>query len=208
MNLQGAFAGSHEPPAGMRTAAFTISELMVATAILLLVVGGVISSHLFGMRMMEPTNARQRAADESRKLLNTLANDIRSARTVRLGSGSATAFTEVGMNALQSANAIQVYPTTNTAIYLRYFRDSATKSLRRVTNGTTTSTLVVSGVNTTYPFTFEDFSGNVLTNDQMNSVVGLSLQFSEVGSGGQPVGSGRYFQSYSWKTHIYRRALQ
>jgi hypothetical protein len=181
---------------------------MVATSVFLLVVGGVISSHLFGMRMMEPTTARQRAADESRKLLNTLANDIRSARTVRLGSGSSSSFTEVGMNALQRANAIQIYPTTNTTIYLRYFRDSATKTLRRVTNGTTISVPIVSGVTTTYPFTFEDFRGTILTNDQMNSVVGLALQYSEVGSGGQPVGSGKYFESYSWKTHIYRRALQ
>lgn len=180
---------------------------MVATSIFLIVVGGVLASHLFGMRMLAPTAARQKASDESRKLLNVMANEIRSARTVKLGTGTASSFTENPSNFKQVGNAVQLWPTTNTNIFIRYFRDSG-RTLRRTTNNSTTSTAIATGIASYYPFSYEDFSGNMLFTPQVNAIVAVQLQYAEIGADGQPVGSGRYFNYYSWKTRIQRRALE
>lgn len=190
-----------------RLRAFTLTELMVATSIFLIVVGGVLASHLFGMRMLAPTAARQKASDESRKLLNLMANEIRSARTVKLGTGTASGFTENPTNFKQVGNAVQLWPTTNTNFFIRYFRDS-TRTLRRTTNNSATPTSVATGIASYYPFSYEDFSGNLLFTPQVNAIIAVTLQYAEVGSDGQQVGTGRYFNYYSWKTRIQRRALE
>ena len=208
MKALGRPSGSARRAGNPRRRAFTLTELLVASTVFLFVVGGVISSHIFGMRMLEPITARQEAADESRKTMNTLANDIRAARTVKIGTGTATLFTEAGVNARQRGSALQVYPTTNSAVFVRYFRDPTSKDLLRITNGTAQATLVAGAIRNTYPFRLEDYAGNILTNDQMNSVVAITFQFLEVGSDGTPVRWARYFRSYKWKTRIYRRTLQ
>ncbi len=191
-----------------RLCAFTLTEVMVASSVFLLVVGGVIAGHVFGMRLLEPVNARQRAADQARELMSTLASEVRAARTVRVGSGAAGVFYAAAANTPQLGSALQLYPTTNANQFVRYFRDPATAALLRISSGSTAVTPVAQAIANSTPFSLQDFQGRILTNNQMNAVVGIDLEFSEVGPSGSRIGPGRFFRAYAWNTQIHRRTLQ
>ena len=61
---------------------------MVTMAILMVVLAGVLTSHLFGLRMFEITKAKLGASDQARVAIQRLIGEIRSAKTVRIGNGN------------------------------------------------------------------------------------------------------------------------
>src|SRR5688500_231320 len=91
---------------------FTLTEVMISVAILMVVTAALITSHLFGLRMHELTKVKLGVNEDSRQALSILTEEIRTAKSVKIGSGTLTAFTEVARNVSQTANAIQVYPTS------------------------------------------------------------------------------------------------
>ena len=85
----------HWEKSARRSRAFTLSEMMIAMSILTLVLAGVLSSHLFGIRLLELTKAKLGASDEARKALGKLVTEIRSAKMIQIGNGDSSSFTEV-----------------------------------------------------------------------------------------------------------------
>ena len=189
-----------------RQAAFTLSEVMVATGILLIVFGGNVASHLFGMKIMEKTNARAGASTEARENIRTLMAEVCSAKNIAVGTGSVSAFSEFGMNVQQKGSALQIYPTTNTNFFVRYYLNSSAKTLNRMTNGGTGG-VVASGIKNTDLFAAEDVLGNVVSNNQNNCVIGLNLQFQYLQYTNMPVGSNSFYTSYQVRTKLARRAF-
>src|SRR6267142_33158 len=115
--------------------AFTLPELMIAASIFSLVSAGVLVGHLFGMRLLEVTMPKLGTDQESRRALGLLMADIRSAKILRIGNGNLGAFTSVVINATQLGNAIQIYPSTDTNVFIRYFLDAVDKKLKRTLDG-------------------------------------------------------------------------
>ena len=101
-----------------RQDAFTLAEVQVAMAVIMLVIGGVISSHIFGLKLNEATRAKLSASDAARTAINKLVNDVRSAKTIEVGSGTFAAFTPVSNGQPQQGAALRIYPTTNLASYI------------------------------------------------------------------------------------------
>jgi hypothetical protein len=56
-------------------------------------------------------------------------------------------------------------------------------------------------------FTAEDYAGRILTNNENNRVIGLSLQFYQLQYPAIPIGPGNHFDYYQLRTKITRRAL-
>ncbi|MBU6399186.1 MAG: type II secretion system GspH family protein [Verrucomicrobia bacterium] len=188
--------------------AFTLTELMISVAILVLILAGVIASQLFGLGMFQITKAKLGANDMARKAINLLISEIRSAKSIQIGTGDLNSFSEIPPNTLQQGPAIQIYPSTNTSYYVRYYWSSADNSLRRLTNGSATSTLVANSISNSLPFTAEDYAGNILTNNQNNRVIGLNLQFYQLEYPIVQVGPGGLFDYYQLRTRITRRTLE
>jgi len=189
-----------------RRAAFTLSEVMVATGILLIVFGGNVASHLFGMRIMEKTNARAGASTDAREYIRTLMAEVCSAKNVAVGTGNQSAFTEFGMNVQQKGSALQVYPTANTNVFVRYYLDATAKTLNRMTNGGS-GLVIASGIKNTDLFAAEDVLGNVVSNNQNNCVIGLNLQYQYLQYTNMSVGSNSFYTSYQVRTKLARRAF-
>ena len=188
-------------------AGFTLTEIMVAMAILLLVVAGVVTSHLFGMRMLEITRAKLGANDEARRALNHIVEEIRGAKLVRIGKGNATSFEEVEVEQPQLGSALQIHPTTDTNTFVRYFWDSEENQLQRTTHEAELS-VVANSIGNRNIFAAEDHLGNILTNNQNNRVIALTLQFYQLQYPYVPVGEGSYYDFYQIRTRITRRALE
>lgn len=188
--------------------AFTLPELMVTAAILSLVVAGVLATNLFGARLYQVTKVKLGATEDARQAINLLISEIRSAKILRIGNGSLQSFSGIADGELQQGTAIQIYATTNTNVFVRYFLDPADQQLKRATNNATDASVVASYVTNTVVFAAEDHLGNVLTNSQNNRVISLTLQFYQIAYPVVAVGPGNYYDFYQLRTRVTRRMLE
>lgn len=180
---------------------FTISEFMVSTVVVMMVLGGVIGTYLYGLRTVEFVKPKLDASEEGRKAISLLLHEVRSAHLLRIGNGSLSSFVEVPPDTLQAGSAVEIYPTTNQNNFVRYFWDAGDKKLKRTTDGATAVQVIANSVSNQMVFTAEDFSGRVLTNNYNNRVIGLTLQFHK------SQGLGTLYDSYQLRTKITRRTI-
>src|SRR5438045_3985436 len=101
--------------------AFTLPETQVTLTIFIVLIRGMAVTYLFGVRLFELVRPRLDATDQARRLLGMFSYEVRSAARILVGSGNVTAFTEVGINTNQIGSAIQIYPDSDTNVFIRYF---------------------------------------------------------------------------------------
>lgn len=207
MNPLSAIGGRPSPVRRRFQAAFAFPEMMITMTVFFIVIGGVIASHLFGLRMFAVVSPKLGASDEARSAVSKLINDIRTSRGVRIGSGSLASFTEVAPESLQKGTAIQVYPSLDTNIYVRYFWDATDSKLKMTTNGSTAVFVIANSVTNQLVFTAEDYAGNILTNNYNNRIIGLMLEFYQIQYPQMTVGPGQYYDYYRLSTRIARRTI-
>jgi hypothetical protein len=193
--------------AARRQAAFTLGEIAVTMGLFIFVIAGVLSSHMFCLRLYQVIKPKLTASDEARATVAKLTEEIRTANRIRIGSGTLSTFSEVSANTPQIGSAIQIYPSTNTNAFVRYFWDGGDCKLKRATNGATTAWVVANSVSNQMVFTAEDFAGNVLTNNSNNRVIGLNLQFYQIQYPAVTIGPGGMYDFYQLRTKITRRTL-
>lgn len=209
MNLYAATSSSIVRPGGCRCLrAYTLTEVMITMALVIVVFAAILSSHAFGMRLFEMTKAKLGASDDARGAVSTLVSEIRAAKTVRIGTGSLTSFAEAAANSPQAGNAVEIYPTTNTGVFVRYYFDPDDSKLKRATNNAAEAHVVAHSVTNRQVFTSEDFAGNVLTNAENNRVIGLTLHFCQLQYPTVAIGPGHHYDYYQLRTKITRRTLE
>jgi prepilin-type N-terminal cleavage/methylation domain-containing protein len=167
--------------------AFTLPEMMVTMAILLLLVGSMVSTNLFGMRMFQVEEVKLNASDSARKIVGGLMDEIRSCDTFQIGAVSGGTFTGLALGAPQTGSALIIYPTTNAANFILYYLNTVDRKFRRATSAAgSTRILAQSVTNLTDVFRAQDYSGNLLTNMQINTVLHLKLEFYQAARFGVP----------------------
>jgi len=199
--------------------AFTFTELIIASTVFLMAVGGVLIANSVGMQMMSLTQPKLAVTGRTRNTVAQLYSDISSAKFVRVGNGNLTGFTNIAVPNPKEGNAIELYTTNDTTLFVRYFRDAADKKLKRMTSSATNATVVANAISNSIVFRAEDLSGNVQTNEEINMVVAIRLQYYQLdGSGtlvggynyldgsGTPVGAGSYYKSFTLTNRIAHRA--
>jgi hypothetical protein len=189
-------------------AAFTLPEFMVTMVIFIFVIGGVIASHIYGLKMFQLARSKLGASDEARRAVGMLTEEIRTAKTIKIGTGGLGSFVGIATGSAQRGNAIQIYPTSATNAFIRYFWDGSDRRLKRTTNGLNYASVVANAVSNTVVFAAEDHLGNTLTNNQNNRVIGLTLQFYQLQYPAVAIGSGGLYDFYQLRTRITRRSLE
>lgn len=192
----------------LNRSAYTLTEIMVASALFSLVVIGSVGANIFGLRLYGITKAKLGASDEARSAVSKLVNEVRSAKTVRVGYGSLTGFTNIPSGQPQAGNALQIYPTTNTSSFIRYYWDVSDSRFKRTTDGAASSVVVANFISNQVVFRAEDHIGNVLTTGQNNRVIDLKLEFFQIQYPIVNIGPGGLFDYYKLETRITRRALE
>lgn len=189
--------------------AFTLPEVLVSAVVFALMISGVLSVHIFGLKLNDLVRAKMGASDEARSAISKMVGEIRSAGTIKIGTGNKTSFAEIANGAPQKGNAIQIYPLkTNTANYIRYYWDSTDKRLKRSVNGGTAVTVVANAITNSVVFTSEDYTGTIISDNINNRVIGLSLQFYQLEYPKVTIGPGSLYDFYQLRTKITRRALE
>jgi Tfp pilus assembly protein PilW len=197
---------SIQTAARRRSLAYTLTEIMVTMAIVVMVLAAVISCHLLGLRLFELTKAKLGASDDARRAIGLMISEIRSAKFVRVGSGDLADFKEVGVNTPHVGNAVQVYASTNTNFWVRYFLDSSDQKLKRATNGASEAAVIASSVSNQVVFSAEDFTGKPLLNNSQDYVIGLNMQFYQLQYPAVEIGPGKFYDYYQLQTRVTPRA--
>ena len=159
--------------------AFTVPEYLVTMAVTVIVVGMVLQGYILGARMHVLASTKLNASDQARHVLAEVTHNIRTATSFKIGTGSLSAFSATGVNEQRKGNAIEIYPTSDTNFFIRYFLDTTDNSLKRFTNGSTTVSVLASCLTNRVVFTAEDPWGNVTTNERPAEIVGVMLQFDQ-----------------------------
>ncbi len=191
-----------------RCQAFTLTEVLVVSTLFILLLTGVLGSHIFGMRMQRIAETKLSATACARQALNHVRDEIRSAKSLCIGNGGVSSFTPIPDNVAHVGNALEIYTTTNTGNFVRYYLDTGEQCLKRVTSADPSPTVVANYVTNTVAFQAEDFRGNVLTNNQNNRVVRLMLEFYQWEYPIATVGEGGLYDYYRLQTRITRRTIE
>jgi len=184
---------------------FTLPEILIALTVFLFVLAGILAANLFGLRMFQVNAAKLNATEWSRHTFGKITDEIRTCNTVSVGNMQTNGtFEGLLPGEVQQGSAIEIQPTTNTATLIYYFVDSLDETFRR-TESTTNSVntiILADSVTNTVVFKAQDFTGQVLTNNQNNQVIHLTLEFY------QP----QHFMVgpdyYKLETAVTRRAVQ
>ncbi len=188
---------------------FTLTELMVTIAVSSMVVGGVILSHITGLKMYEIAKAKLGITDDTRLAVSLLVNEVRTGKTIRVGRATnftTLSFTPATDGSLQEGNAVQIYPTSGSTPCIQYYLNTNTAKLFRSLNGTNPR-LIAENVTNAVVFTSEDYLGNVLTQNQDNRVLAVTLNFYQLPFNSTRGGTNQVAEGYTAQTKIARRVL-
>jgi hypothetical protein len=166
---------------------FTLTNLMVSLTIFGLVLGSMMAAHLFGLRMMELSRRQLEASDTFTRSFSPLFTDIRSAKQLRLGDGDRQSFREVPMTAVQQGNALQIYPTRDTNLFVRYYLDSQDHVLKRL-DPLGSLTVIVQSITNNVLFKAEDYAGATLTNLNSFAAITITLDVTKGNPPATPAG--------------------
>lgn len=154
----------------------TITEMIVSMAVFSLAIASIMACHLAGIRFNWFIQPKVENALYARQTLSRVIEEVRSANSIQVGSGTAGSFVPAGATNNQAGNALRIYPSTNTAQYIYYFHDPTAFALNRVPLLGSTFVTIAGSVTNDNVFEMEDYSGTVLTNSQNNAVLGILLQ--------------------------------
>lgn len=190
------------------TRGFTLTEMLITMAVFTLLMAALFSAHLMGIRMRRVSETKLSATASARKSLNFVREEIRTAKTLTVGTGNAATFTLIPNNSQQVGNALQIYPTTDTNRFVRYYIDTSEQALMRVSSTNKTPQLIADSITNRLAFTAEDFKGTVLVNAQKIRVIRLSLEFyqRQYALAGNTNSSAQW-DYYRVQTRVTRRAI-
>lgn len=159
-----------------REAAYTLTEMMVGSALFALIILGILACHFAGLRFYQFIQPKLQNAQYSRQTVSRIIEEIRCANSVQVGTGTLSSFTVAGPTNYQAGNALRIYLSTNSTQFIYYFHDPASSTVQKIPLGGTNAEVIATAVTNDAIFTMEDFAGNVLTNSQNNAVTGVFLQ--------------------------------
>jgi hypothetical protein len=158
--------------------------------------------------MFNITATKLSASAGARAALNRMRDEIRSGKTLYVGMGNSTGFTNTAANTPCQGNALQIYPTTATNVFVRYYLDAPAQKLKRVANGGSKAETISSYITNQVAFYAEDYAGNILTNEQNNRVIRLSLEFYQWEFPVAQAKVGAFYDYYHLQTRIARRTIE
>ena len=156
---------------------FTLPEILVASAIFMLLVTGIIAANLFGLRMFQLNANKLTATNWGRQTVDSLTDQIHSCSSLQIGTYDSSGFTGLLDGETQQCNALIIYPSANPTNFFMYYVNLDNQTFLRTDQSGNTVKLADSVTNT-ITFSAQNFSGMVLTNTgQPNQVIHVDLEF-------------------------------
>lgn len=155
---------------------FTLPEILVAMTVFMMLLGGIIFAHLFGLSMFKITETKLNATADARKLIGTMANEIRGSSSTSVGDVIAGELKLKIPGEKQQGSGLMIYPTANTNNFIVYFVNPSDRTFRRTTSTPGSSVILAESITNATVFSVQDHLGTVLTNNG-NRVIHMNLEF-------------------------------
>jgi prepilin-type N-terminal cleavage/methylation domain-containing protein len=191
-----------------RPEGFTLAEIMIVVVIFSVLILVLISSQLFGLRMHRVSETKLAATADGRRVLNHIREEARQGKLLYIGNLSGTNFTRIQDSKPQIGNALEIHPTTNRAVYTRYYVDVTDRRLMSISSEGGPPQVIANFVTNQFAFQAEDFRGNILTNDNNNRVIRMTLEFYQWEYPIATIGNGGLYDYYRLQTRITRRLIE
>ncbi|HOX57682.1 MAG TPA: hypothetical protein P5205_13820 [Candidatus Paceibacterota bacterium] len=160
-----------------RQAGLTLSETLVASAVFIMAITGLVYGQLFGMRQDQWVNSKVGASELARLGFNELGNDIRSAKIWQIGNGDLASFTGIPLGQNQRGNALKLSMTTDTNSYYLYYFTNA--FLFRGRSGSTATKCIAQYLTNNMYFQAQDFAGTNQTDLTHKGVINVVMEFCQ-----------------------------
>jgi type II secretory pathway pseudopilin PulG len=125
---------SHTLATGPRRA-FTLVEVVMVMATLVILSGSIIMCNLYGLSMAQRQQIWLSASDDAGQALGKLMSDIRSGASNYVGYGNLGGFTNAATNIWQQGNALKIYLANTNGVtngaWIMYYYDPASSNLYR-----------------------------------------------------------------------------
>lgn len=157
--------------------AFSLPEITMSMALFVLLLGGVVTVNLFGVRWYMMIQTKLVIADKARAAFGRMSDEIRTCAVTYVGTVSNGLFTAHAPGEYLTGNGLMIYTSTNSTNYILYFYNSADQTFRCTSSQLGTTTIEASSVTNNTVFQAQDWLGNVLTNSQGNYVISARLNF-------------------------------
>jgi len=182
---------------------FTLPEMMIAVTIFTVVIGGILSAHIFGLRMFQANAAKLTTTEWSRKTFTRMADEVRSCNSLSVGSLNSTNSSFEGLveGEPQQGTALLITPAGNTNSYILYFLNTKDQTFRRMTDQPKSTVVLAESITNEIAFVAQNFSGEMLTSlaSSNSPVIHLILECS------QPARFLQSAQQYRLETSMTRR---
>ena len=160
---------------------FTIVEVLVATSISLLVIAGIVTCFMGGLRIWKYQYIKAYSMNSAYIGMSKMLNDIRGAYWIQLGSYSGGTFTGTAEGVAQLAPAIKIMrsPATNDW-FLFYYNSSSNSIYRAECPGTVSNTLILQNIASSAIFQNEIYTNGttvVSTHTNQTGLVSITLLF-------------------------------
>jgi hypothetical protein len=165
------------PRQGRKAAGFTLPEALIATALFAMLVLGIVSVNLFGLRWYQIGQNKMVTTDAAREAVGRLSGELRNCNNAFVGNVTNGTFVAHVDGEAQTGNGLVIYATTNTNSYVLYYANFTNQTFNRFTTDLATNVIIAHSVTNTNVFQVQDYLGNVQTNNQNNRVIYCSLQF-------------------------------
>jgi prepilin-type N-terminal cleavage/methylation domain-containing protein len=188
-------------PSRTAVRAFTLVEMIVAISVFSLVILATIAMQIYASRVYTLAATRLTATEQARATMNDIRDQVRNARLVDVGQyTAATGNPLVDFSAMtngdpQQGNALMIYPTTSTASFTLVFLQPGNGSnswastsaandnqviMLTYTNGSMeNSNIIADYVTNQYVFDAENFEGAILSSNENNYLIHMTLSFSQ-----------------------------
>lgn len=196
---------SHEPSGLPRTAkGFTLAEMLVAVTIFSLVILATIAVQIYAMRVYTLAATKLSATEEARATMNDIRDKVRESRMVYVGDYTLATgnplvdFSPMTNGDLQEGNALMIYPNVSTNTFTLVYLQPGNGSSFSTQNASgaivntnslillvyTNGQMVVSNdiadyITNQIVFDAENFEGAILSSNQNNYLIHLTLNFSQ-----------------------------
>lgn len=180
----------------------TLIEMIVTVFVFGLVMMGAVYTQQIGLQNDQLVQSKLGASYYSRQGFDKLTSEVRSAQMWQIGTGTASTFTPVGTNALQTGNALQINLTTSTNNYICYYFSTNLQQLIRWQNGVSGSYVIAQYLTNSLVFNAEDYLGNAASTRSYKNVIHVVFQFWQYQYPTTRVGTNSYYNYYKLEFRV------
>jgi prepilin-type N-terminal cleavage/methylation domain-containing protein len=160
------------------TAGFTLPEITITSAILVIIMGGVMALNIFSVRSASGVT-RMLQINSQAHVLAVMAQDIRSAQSVSVNNSTGGSFVPIAWGTEQKGNALCLTVPEGGTNHTVYYHVDGNNQLWRQDATASVTEKYLTDVTNTVVFSLQDYKGKTISTQTPLCLVAINLQVAD-----------------------------